>query len=98
MLFVMTMKWKQGLTREQSDAALARRAQWESPKGMNEVGEFWLASSDIAVVVIFEADSFEPIYEVGDTWGDVFDIEVTPAIEASEGLKIGPEVMSRRSV
>jgi hypothetical protein len=97
MLYVMTMKFKQGLTRQQTDDAMARRASWEVPKGMNEIGEFWLASSDLDVVVIFETDSFEPIMEVGMEWGDVFDIKVTPAITADDGLKIGSELMSRRT-
>jgi hypothetical protein len=94
----MTMKWQQGLTREQRDGALARRAQWEVPKGMNEIGEFWLASSDIAVISIFETDTFEPILEVGAAWGDTFEIQVTPAITSDEGLKIGADVLSRRTV
>jgi Domain of unknown function (DUF3303) len=68
MLYVMTMKWQPGLSREQGDDALARRAQWEVPKGINLLGEYWLASSDIAVLVVFEADSFEPIMEIGVTW------------------------------
>jgi hypothetical protein len=34
--------------------------------------------------------------EVAFTWGDTFDITVIPAISAEDGLKIGPDVMSRR--
>jgi hypothetical protein len=32
MLFVMTMKWRPGLTRDQRDSALMRRAQWQYPR------------------------------------------------------------------
>jgi hypothetical protein len=98
MLFVMTLKWQEGLTREQGDEALARRAQWEPPAGAKIIGEYWPASSDLAVVVVFEADSMEPIFEIGLTWGDVFKIDVWPAVTAEEGLKIGPELLSRRTV
>jgi hypothetical protein len=28
-------------------------------------------------------------------WDDVFDIDVSPAISAAEGLKVGPDVFGR---
>jgi hypothetical protein len=33
--------------------------------------------------------------EVQFEWNDVFDIVVTPAISADEGLRVGPEIFGR---
>lgn len=95
MLYVMTMRWQQGLSREARNGALARRASWKYPPGTKEVGEYWLSSEDVAVVSVFEADSFAPMMEIDLAWGDVFQIECHPAVTADEGLRIGPEIMQR---
>jgi hypothetical protein len=92
----MTLKWQSGLTREQRDGALMRRAGWNYPDGVKLHGEYWLSSERLAVVSVFETDEPAALLELGFTWGDVFQIEVTPAVPAEEGLRIGPEVMSRR--
>ena len=98
MLFVMVLKWQPGLTREQRDGALMRRAQWQYPQGVKVHGEYWPASDSVAVVSIFETDDQAALLEIGFTWGDVFQIEVSPALTAEDGLKLGPEVMARRQV
>ena len=98
MLFVMTLKWQPGLSRDQRDGALGRRAQWDYPRGVKLVGEYWPSSESVAVVSIFETDDHSALMEIGFTWGDMFQIEITPAVSAEEGLRVGPEVMSRRSV
>lgn len=98
MLYVMTGQWQPGLTREQRDGALIRRAQWTYPGGARVVGEYWPASETLAIVSVFEADDFAPLMEISLTWGDVFQIEVTPAITAEDGLRVGPEAMTRRAV
>ncbi len=96
MNFVMLLKWKQGLTREQRDAALINRAGWKYPSGVKLIGEYWLSADDPAVVSIFQTDDYAGLMEIGFSWGDTFDISITPAISAEEGLKIGPDVMGRR--
>jgi hypothetical protein len=92
----MTLKWQAGLTREQRDGALMRRADWKYPDGLTLHGEYWLSSEHQAVVSIFETDDPAALLEIGFTWGDVFEIEVRPAVSAEEGLRIGPEAMGRR--
>jgi hypothetical protein len=94
--YVMMLKWKQGITREQADGALIRRAGWQYPDGVTLIDEHWLATDDPVVVSTFTAEDFAPLMEIQMTWGDVFDVTITPAIGYEEGLKIGPEVMSRR--
>ena len=96
MLYVMSLSWRSGLTREQMDEALIRRSQWKYPAGMKVVGEYWLASPP-TVISIFEADDYEPIMEVGNTWEDVFEIKTAPATTAEEGLQMGQRIMERRS-
>jgi hypothetical protein len=94
--YVMLLRWKQGLTRDQRDAALMHRAGWKYPADTEVIAEYWPAAEDPAVVSIFRAETFAPIMELEFTWGDTFDITVIPAISAEEGLGIGAEVMGRR--
>ena len=96
MLYVMSLSWKSGLTREQQDDALIRRSQWKYPAGMKVIGEYWLSAPSPTVLSIFEAESYEPIMEMGMTWGDVFEINTTPATTPEEGLQIGQRIMERR--
>ena len=98
MLFVMTLKWQPGLTREQRDGALQRRSQWNYPDGVNLIGEFWPSSENLAVVSAFETDDPAALMEITFTWGDVFQIEVAPAVTATDGLRLGPEAMGRRQI
>lgn len=96
MLFVMTLKWQTGLTRDQRDGALMRRSQWQYPQGVKLCGEYWPSAESIAVVSIFETDDHGALMEIGFTWGDVFQIEIAPAVTAEDGLRLGPEVLARR--
>lgn len=96
MLYVMTNSWQPGLSREERDDALMRRAGWEYPAGAQVIGEWWLASEDIAVLAVLEADSFAPLMEIGFTWGDKFQVDIRPAVSAEQGLQIGPEILERR--
>lgn len=94
--YVMLLRWKQGLSRDQRDGALVRRAGWKYPLGVDLVAEYWPATEDPAVVSIFRTEDFRALMEIDLTWGDVFDVTTFPAVSAEEGLKIGPEVMGRR--
>jgi hypothetical protein len=94
--YVMLLRWKQGLTRDERDAALINRAGWKYPSGVKVIAEYWPAAEDPAVVSIFQTDDFAALMDIEFHWGDRFDITVIPAISAEEGLKVGPDVMSRR--
>jgi len=63
------------------------RAGWQYPPGVRLIGEYWLQSGDVAVVVIFEADSIEPIFATFSEWSDEFDMSFIPAITGEDGLK-----------
>lgn len=94
--YVMLLRWKQGLTRDQRDGALMNRAGWKYPSGVDVLAEYWPAAEDPAVVSIFRTDDFSTLMEIEFTWGDLFDVTVFPAVSAEDGLKMGPDVMGRR--
>gem|GEM_PF-416766 len=96
MLYVMLLSWKPGLGRDQMDRALTRRSQWQYPRGVSLLGEYWLAASSPAVLSVFQASDYGPIFEISLTWGDVFDITVVPATTPEEGLRMGAEILQRR--
>jgi hypothetical protein len=96
MVCVILLNWKAGVSGEQMDHALARRAAWQYPQGTKVLGEYWLPGASPAVVSIVDVSSYEPLLEIGLTWGDVFDIAVSPATTAEEGLKLGPQILHRR--
>jgi hypothetical protein len=97
MLYVMTARFREGLTRAERQGALARRASWSYPGGVTAIGEYWPASDRLSVLAIVETDMFGSLFEVVLEWQDVLQIEFMPAITAEDGLKIGPELMSRVS-
>jgi hypothetical protein len=93
--YVAFLKFRQGVTAMDRDAALLRRASWQYPEGVKVITENWPLSAEYQVVTVFSADEFAPIMEIVFEWNDVFDISVHPAVSADEGLRIGPEVFGR---
>ena len=51
--YVMLLRWKQGLTRDERDGALMNRAGWNYPSGVKVIAEYWPAAEDPAVVSNF---------------------------------------------
>jgi hypothetical protein len=72
-----------------------RRAAWDYPAGVQVIAEYWPIADDLQVVSIFSADDIAAIWELTAEWDDVFEIDVSPAVSASDGLRIGPEVFGR---
>ena len=93
--YVAHLTFRQGISAADRDAALMRRAGWEYPAGITVIAEYWPMADDIQVITIFSADAVAPIWELVAEWDDVFDIDVSPAVSAEEGLRIGPEVFGR---
>ncbi len=61
MLYVMLADWKPGLSREQQEGALARRAGWQYPAGAKVVGEFWPATHSpwrLTQLLLYACDHF----------------------------------------
>jgi len=89
MLFVSLLRTSAGTPQETA----ARRLKWQYPEGVRVVAEYWLQTSDPAVIAVFEADSVAPILAINVEWGDVFDITVVPAVTAEEGLALLRQMM-----
>ena len=95
--YVAFLKFRPSLPAAERDAALMRRASWQYPAGMRVIAEYWPSAADTQVVSIFSVDEYGPVMELLLEWGDVFDIDIFPAVSAEEGLKIGADVVGRLS-
>jgi hypothetical protein len=95
MEFVALLKFRPSVPAAERDAALMRRAGWQYPDGLKVIAEYWPLSGEYQVVTVFSAESVAPLMEVEFEWDDVFDMTVTPAVSADEGLRIGPEIFGR---
>ena len=89
------LTFRSSVSGAERDAALLRRASWEYPAGVRVIAEYWPMADDIQVVSIFSADELAPMWELVAEWEDVFDIDVSPAVSAEEGLRVGQDVYSR---
>ena len=92
MLFAALFREKEG-TSVALDTYLSRRMQGpqlgKAPtkgriEGIELIGEYWLQTPDPKVVVIFIAESDEPILELASEWEKVFDITVVPASKVED--------------
>ena len=95
MEFVALLKFRPSVPAAERDAALMRRAAWQYPDGLKVISEYWPMSGEYQVVSVFSAETIEPLMELDFEWNDVFDISVSPALSAEEGLRVGPEVFGR---
>src|SRR5664280_533391 len=93
--YVALLRFRSSVSGAERDAALARRGAWQHPTGIRLTAEYWPMAGDVQVVSIFSTDDIAAIMEFQFEWSDVFDIDVTPAVSAEEGLRIGPEVFGR---
>ena len=93
MKYLLQFSWRDGLTQQQRDEVLMKRAQWKYPDGISVHGEYWCAGNNPAVLVVCECAEFKPLMEIGFAWSYAFDISTTPCVTADEGLLIGPEAM-----
>lgn len=90
MLFVALFSFREGQPVEKGLEAYVRRTRWQYPAGIRAIGDYWRigATRSPEMVVIFEADDARAIMSVTDSWSDVFEVDVTPAIAAEEGIKL----------
>ena len=95
MEFVALLRFRPSVPAAERDAALMRRAGWQYPDGLKVISEYWPMSGEYQVVTVFSAETIAPIMEVEFEWDDVFDMTVTPAVSADEGLRMGPELFGR---
>jgi hypothetical protein len=93
--YVARLTFRAASSAEDRDAALMRRVSWEYPSGVKVIAEYWPLADDLQVVSIFSADDIAAVWELAAEWDDVFDVDISPAVSADEGLRIGPDVFGR---
>jgi hypothetical protein len=93
--YVALLRYRSSVAGAERDSALVRRTTWEYPDGIQLIAEYWPLSGDVQVISIFSTDSIAALLELEFEWSDVFDIDISPAVSAEEGLRIGPEVFGR---
>jgi hypothetical protein len=93
MLFVILLSARPRTTLQEGGA---RRLQWQYPEGLNVVGEYWPETEHPRVIAVVEAESTAPFAAVRMDWGDLFEIEVFPAVSAEQGMEMLREAMSEQ--
>ncbi|MCU1457059.1 MAG: hypothetical protein JWL73_1151 [Actinomycetia bacterium] len=93
--YVARLSFRDSVSGADRDAALLRRAGWKYPDGVRVIAEFWPLAADVQVVAIFSAEDVAALLEFEFEWNDVFDIDVSPAVSAEEGLRLGPDIFGR---
>jgi hypothetical protein len=93
--YVAFLRYRSSVAGAERDSALVRRTTWKYPDGIQLIAEYWPLSGDVQVISIFSTDSIAALLELEFEWSDVFDIDISPAVSAEEGLRIGPEVFGR---
>ncbi len=91
MLFVTLLTTKPGSTFQEGGA---RRLQWSPPEGMSILGEYWLETDSPRVVTVFETDDMASMGQVRMEWGDLFEIEVFPAVTGEQGMEMLRQAMA----
>ena len=91
MLFVALLGNRAGSTFQEG---VSRRLQWEYPEGVKVLGEYWLETEDPRVIAVMEAESMEAFGQIRMDWGDMFGIEVFPAVTGEQGLEMARQAMS----
>lgn len=93
MLFVLLLETKPGTTFQEGGT---RRLQWQYPEGMEVLAEYWLETDSPRVVSIVEAESMAPFGAIRMHWGDLFEIDVFPAVTAEQGMEMVRQGMSEQ--
>lgn len=91
MLFVALLTTKSGNTFQEG---VTRRLQWDYPEGLRVLSEYWLETESPRVIAVVEAESMAPFGQIRMDWGDLFEIEVFPALTAEQGMDLARQAMS----
>src|SRR3954449_2736367 len=93
--YVAFLRARPAVSPERLDGALLRRTTWQYPEGVTVIAEYWPLSAECNAVTIFSADSAAAVMQLQFEWNDVFEVTISPAVSAEEGIRIGPEVFGR---
>ena len=95
MLFVALLKNRAGNTFQEG---VTRRMQWDYPEGANVLAEYWLETEAPRVVAVMEAESMDVFGQIRMDWGDMFEIEVFPAVTGEQGMEMARRATSGQAV
>ena len=93
--YVGFLTFRSSVPAAERDGALMRRAAWQYPDGIDVIAEYWPLSDGPQVVIIFSTDDPAALMQLEFEWTDVFDVKISPALSAEQGLAIGPDVFGR---
>jgi hypothetical protein len=90
-LFVALLGSRAGGTFQEG---VSRRLQWEYPEGVRVLGEYWLETEAPRVIAVMEAESMDAFGQIRMDWGDMFEIDVFPAMTGEQGMEMARQAMS----
>jgi hypothetical protein len=91
MLFVALLKNRAAGTFQEG---VARRMQWDYPEEANVLAEYWLETEAPRVIAVMEAENMDVFGQIRMDWGDMFEIEVFPALTGEQGMEMSRQAMS----
>ena len=71
---------------------IARRAEWQYPAGVKVIAEYWLQTDGYSVLSIIETEDNADIFAITSQWSDVFNVKVSPAVTAEQGLQLAQNI------
>jgi hypothetical protein len=77
-----------GKQRKPAAEIFPRRLEWPGTEGIELVAEYWLDGGTTNLVVVFEANSAADILTFGASWDDAFELTISPAVTAAEGIEL----------
>ena len=95
MLFVALLKNRAAGTFQEG---VARRMQWDYPEEANVLAEYWLETEAPRVVAVMEAENMDVFGQIRMDWGDMFEIEVFPAVTGGQGMEMARRALSGQAV
>ena len=84
MLFAALLKAKAGTVAQRAE----RRLKWQPPMDIKLIEEYWLQSAHVQAILIFETDEVNSIAFMRAYWGDLFDMDVIPALSGETALRL----------
>ena len=67
--------------------AMGQRADFEFPKGIKLLAEYWSSKGSPVVVSVFEADDAGALMINTVAWADFFNVDIFPVVTFEEGLE-----------
>lgn len=87
MKFIALWNLKEGVDQTKLAEMMGRRAEWQFPKGMKLLAEYWSSKNAPAVISVFEADDAAALMINTVAWIDALEADVFPVTTWEEGLE-----------